>query len=183
MNDLGVHSFNECLALSRSKEGALDRIYQNYFQNVSRVSRIERTDDMSLQRKGIDTFVTLNSGEVIRTQEKWRFRPYTNDILIEYCSVWRNGECQAPGWIYTCDADYLFIVYQPSDLVKIYPVVQLKIAWNSNKEQWIRDHRNIIARNPSYVTKSVAVPTTILEDEIRKAMRFDYQRKLSGVFA
>jgi hypothetical protein len=68
-------------------------------------------------------------------------------------------------------------------LVKIYPVVQLKIAWNSNKEQWIRDHRNIIARNPSYVTKSVAVPTTILEDEIRKAMRFDYQRKLSGVFA
>jgi hypothetical protein len=183
MNDLGVHLFTESLALSKSKEGALDRIYWNYFQNVTGVSRIDRTDDMELQRAGIDTFVTLESGEIIRTQEKWRFRPYTNDILIEYCSVWRDGECISPGWIYTCDADYIFMVYQPSDLVKIYPVVQLKIAWNVNRNRWIRDHFNINARNLDYVTKSVAVPTDILEDEIRKTMRFDYQRKLSEVAA
>jgi len=118
---------------------------------------------------------------VIRTQEKWRFRPYTNDILIEYCSVWRNGECQAPGWIYTCDADYLFIVYQPSDLVKIYPVVQLKIAWNSNKEQWTpRSSEHHRSKPHLCQPRALRYRPPILEDEIRKAMRFDYQRKPIG---
>ena len=181
MNDLGVHSFNECLALSRSKEGALDRIYQNYFQNVSRVSRIERTDDMSLQRKGIDTFVTLNSGEVIRTQEKWRFRPYRTTFSLSIVACGATASVRRPVDLHVMQTTFSSSINRSfgEDL----PCRSTENCVELNKEQWIRDHRNIIARNPSYVTKSVAIPTTILEDEIRKAMRFDYQRKLSGVFA
>jgi len=179
MNDFGFHSFTEKLALAQSKEGALDRIYHNYFQNVSGVERIQRIDDMSQQRIGIDTLITLNSGIKIRTQEKWRTIRYRGDILLEYCSVFRNDECKSPGWVYTCDADYIFIVYEPSDLVKIYPVVQLKIAWHNNGKNWIKDYFPINARNPTYITKSVAVPTPVLEEAISKTMHYNYQRTLS----
>lgn len=175
-----IHSFNEQLAFSKSKEGSLDSIYRTYFQNVSGVSRIERIDEMTRQRAGIDTIVTLNSGETIKTQEKWRTREFTGDFLIEYCSVSRNGNCEKPGWIYSIDSDYIFAVYAPSQLVKIYPVVQLKIAWSNNKDCWISTHRIIRAQNPNYITLSVAVPTDTLEHEITKVMQFEYQQKISS---
>jgi len=180
-----VHSFNEKLQFSLSKhvEGALDRIYQNYFFNVSDITRIERINNMNRQRAGIDTIVTLSSGEEIKTQEKWRKRKFTNDFLIEYCSVYQDHKCKKPGWIYTCDADYIFAVYEFSDLVKIYPVVQLKLAWTNNFETWIQKYRIPPAPNWEYDTLNVAVPCEILENEIRRVMRFDFQQRLVGVTA
>jgi hypothetical protein len=177
-----IHSFNEQLAFSESKNGKLDLIYQNYFQNVTGVNRIDRINEMTRQRAGIDTIVILNSGEKIKTQEKWRTREFTGDFLIEYCSVHRNGECEKPGWIYSIDADYIFAVYAPSELVKIYPVVQLKLAWANNHEEWLLKHRKIRAQNRDYITLSIAVPTDILEKEITRVMKFEYQQSLnSGV--
>lgn len=172
-----------------SKEGSLDNIYRNYFQNITGVNRIERIGDMEKQRIGLDTYVTLKSGESIRVQEKWRNRRFTNDFLVEYCSVFKDGFCQAPGWIYSCDADYIFAVYAFSDLVKIYPVVQLKIAWVNNQEEWIKDFRLPPARtkdrsgNIKYQTLNAAVPCPVLEKEIMRVMRFDYQQVLPGMHA
>ena len=180
-----TRSFDEDLTYSKCKEGALDRIYLNYFQNVTGISHIERIDEMTRQRAGIDTIVTLNSGETIRTQEKYRTREFTGDFLIEYCSVFKKGICEKPGWIYTIDADYLFAVYAPSQLVKIYPVVQLKIAFSNNKEKWISKYRIPPAKTIDrytkeilYYTHNIAVPCEILEQEITKVMRFEYQQKL-----
>lgn len=173
-----VHDFNECLKLSQSKDGSLDRIYTNYFQTVGSIDCAERINDMTRQRAGVDTIITLSSGETIRTQEKWRRREFTGDFLIEFCSVHRNGKCVKPGWIYSCDADYIFAVYEPSELVKIYPVMQLKIAWANNRDFWIQKYSIPPACNRDYYTLNTAVPCEILEEEIRKVMRFDYQQTL-----
>ena len=178
-----IHSFTANLSASQTREGALDNIYKAYFKNVSGVNRIRRVDDMGQQRAGIDSIVTLNSGVTLKTQEKWRFRPFTNDFLIEYCSVYQNGECKSPGWIYSIDADYIFTVYEPSELVKVYPVIQLKIAWSNKKNEWFEACRHINAYNDTYVTKSVIVPTSTLEDELLKTMRFDFQQELNWVTA
>lgn len=176
-----IHSFDEDLEFSQIRNGRLDHIYHKYFQNISEISQIERTDDMKRQRAGVDTIITLQSGEVIVTQEKYRRREFTGDFLIEYVSVFDDGH-ETPGWIYTIDADYLFTVYAPSQMVKIYPVVQLKIAWSNNYIGWKANHFITKARNHrtgiNWVTYGVAVPTDILEVEITKAMRFDYQQTL-----
>ena len=179
MFDDGFHDFKEMLDFSKSKEGKLNKIYAKYFQKISEINYIERTDDMEKQRRGIDTYVTLVSGEIIRVQEKWRTREFTDDFLIEYCSQYKYNSCWKKGWIYTIDADYLFVVYAPSDLVKIYPVVQLKIAWSNNKDEWIKKYNLRPAKNWGYVTLNVAVPCGELEQAITEVMKFEYQQKIT----
>jgi hypothetical protein len=174
-----IHSFTEKLYFSKSKEGALDDIYKSYFKNVVDIQRIERMDR---QHAGIDTEILLESGERIIVQEKWRTREFTNDFLIEYISVERNGECISPGWIYTIDAQYIFAVYAPSNLVKIYPAAQLKLVWQANEEEWINKYRLPPARNNGYNTHNVAVPCDILETKLIEQMTFTFQRQLSSSF-
>ncbi|MFA4974889.1 MAG: hypothetical protein WC683_19985 [bacterium] len=175
-----IHSFNEQLAFSQSKEGAIDDIYKNYFKNVVKITRLPFGQR---QRVGIDTVVQLASGEEIRTQEKWRTRPFSGDFLIETCSVWKNGECVKPGWIYTIDAEYIFAVYAPSQLVKIYPVTQLKLAWDSNKDDWMRSYHIPPARNRGYETHNIAVPCAVLESALLSTMSFSYQRQLTDSYS
>ncbi len=174
-----VHSFTENLYLSKTKEGALDEIYRSYFKNVDKITRIERMDR---QHAGVDTEIVFESGERVVVQEKWRTREFTNDFLIEYISVEQGGECKKPGWIYTIDADYIFTVYAPSQLVKIYPVVQLKLVWSANKDEWIQRFRLSPARNWGYRTHNVAIPCELLERKILDQMTFSYQRELSSSF-
>lgn len=179
-----IHSFTKSYQYSETKNGSFDRIYHNYFQNVTGVSKTETITDKHRQKIGIDKVVYLKSGEQIRVQEKWRQRKFSNDFLIEYCSIYQNGACRSPGWIYTIDSDYLFAVYELSELVKIYPVVQLKIAWANNRDHWIQEPQyfKIKAYNEqdgnTWVTLSVAVPCPELESEILRVMRFDYQQTL-----
>ena len=165
-----IHSFEMQLQYSHDKEGSFDQIYKEYFQNVSEIKRIDRIPDMDKQRCGIDTIITLNSGECISVQEKWRKRNFRGDFLIEYCSVQSGNVCDKPGWIYTIDSDYIFAAYADG-IVKIYPVALLKIAWANNKIKWIPRYFIRPAQNDGYITLNVAVPIKILEPEIVKAMQ------------
>jgi hypothetical protein len=179
-------TFNDDLKFSQSKEGSLDRIYSLYFENTNSINKIDRISDMNRQRHGIDTEIILASGEKVVIQEKWRRRKFEGDFLIECCSVWRYPSCRNPGWIYTVDADYIFTVYEQSGIVKIYPVVQLKLAWSNNKDKWLKDDRykKIYVENKQrnfkddYDTLSVVIPCEELEREITKVMKFEYQQKL-----
>jgi uncharacterized protein YlzI (FlbEa/FlbD family) len=174
-------TFQEDLKFSTSKtvEGALDKIYRSYFKNIDTIEKIERVTNMNRQRAGVDTVLTLSSGEQIVVQEKWRRnRKFEGDFLIEYCSVWKKDDCQKYGWIYTIDSDYIFTVYEASKLVKIYPVVQLKLAWENNCVEWIKKYGKETYKNVGYITKFVVVPTDELEREIAKVMKFEYQQKL-----
>ena len=169
-----IHDFHKQLEVSISNEKILDPIYNTYFQNISGISKIERVTSMPRQRAGVDTIVTLNSGEHIVIQEKIRDRKFTGDFLIEYCSVYKNGMCDKHGWIYTIDSDYLFTVYKPSNIVIIYPVVQLKLAWKNNKERWIQKCNRFsetCSWHGKYKTYFSIVPTDDLEFEIKKVMK------------
>jgi len=166
-----IHCFQDCLQYSHDKEGSFDYIYHKYFKTVS---NIERVTDTKRQKNGIDTIITLDSGEIKLVQEKWRERTFTDDFLIEYCSVEQEGICVKPGWIYTIDADYIFVVYGHSRIVKIYSVAQLKLAWSENKEQWIYKYNLPPAQNEGYYTHNVAVPCNILEQELLTQMTLTF---------
>ena len=180
------YDFDEQLKKSKEYEGSMNTIYRNYFQNVAGIKQIERVDDMCRQRGGVDALITLDSGEHIVAQEKRRYIEFKGDFLIEYCSVWRDGDCKSPGWIYTIDADYIFTVYEKSSLVKIYPVVQLKIAWDTNCHKWTDPRVYLNGRSETYPRRGLrgyetlwcAVPCAELEQEILKTMRFDFQQKI-----
>lgn len=174
MNDT-IHNFSEQLEFAKGKEGCLDKIYAKILKTVV---KIETISDPTRQHNGIDRQITLQSGECITTQEKWRKREFTGDFLIEYCSKYRNDECKKKGWIYYIDADYIFTVYEKSQKVLIYPVVQLKLAWDENEKLWIQKYKKIVSHNYNYDTISVAVPCDIVEEAIQKKMHFEYQQTL-----
>jgi hypothetical protein len=178
------YDFDEQLKKSKEYEGCMDGIYKKYFNNVSSIKTISRVDEMNRQRAGVDTIITLNSNEYVVVQEKRRYRKFEGDFLIEYCSVWQDEESKALGWIYTIDADYIFTVYEKSSMVKVYPVVQLKLAWFSNSHKWTNPHLYKNGRTETrqrggcrgYETLWCAVPCEELEQEILKTMRFDFQQ-------
>jgi len=165
-----IHSFADSLKFSHEKEGELDKIYREYYGSVEYIARVH---SMDRQHAGVDTIITLSSGEEIHTQEKWRTRKFTDDILIETCSVYRDGECEAPGWIYSLDADYMFTVYSDG-VVKIYPCALLKKAWNENKQKWEKTCQRIVVHNDTYDTICRIVPCADLEREIGARMTTRY---------
>lgn len=167
------------LIFAKGKEGVFDHIYHTYFKNVKDIRRINRMDR---QRAGIDTEVTLESGETIIIQEKWRRRKFSNDFLIEMCSVEQQGSCIKQGWIFTIDADYIFVVYEKSDLIKIYPVAQLKLAWSKYKVEWYRAYETRKVKNTTYNTIILIVPVDVLEAAINEMMTFTYQRDINDSF-
>jgi hypothetical protein len=174
-----VATFGDDLRFSLTKEGTFDHIYHTYFKNVKAIRRISRMDR---QRSGVDTEVTLDSGETIVIQEKWARKRFLGKFLIEQTSVERNGIHEKPGWIYTIDADYIFMAYQESELVKIYPVSQLKLAWSKYKNAWCNLYRPIPIKNQTYNTWIVLIPCDVLERAINEMMTFSYQRAVGDSF-
>ena len=169
-----VHDLQEQLAYSFSKEGKLDYIYTKYFaaQGIKKI--IRENGNWKKQHNGIDTEIELCDGEHITIQEKWRTREYTGDILIEYCSVCKDGVEIKAGWIDDIHATYLAVAYGPSQVMKIYPVAQLKRAWQANKEAWIKQYKLAPARNNGYVTLNVAIPEAILKEAMWQTTSMDY---------
>lgn len=162
-----VHDLKDQLEYSFSKEGKLDKIYNQYFQPLGGIKRIAReNNNMKKQHNGVDTEIELCDGQFITVQEKWRTREYTGDILIEYCSVCKDGVMIKTGWIDTINSHYMFVVYAPSQIVKVYAVAQLKRAWQAHKEEWIAKYKIPPAYNNGYVTLNVAIP----EEVLHKAM-------------
>jgi hypothetical protein len=135
-----IHSFPVSLEYAKSKEHLLDKQFQEYFQTKGEIIYIET---LNRQRAGVDIEITFESGEKVIVQVKWRDRPFSNDFLIEFCSVFKNEECKSPGWIYTMDAAFIFVVYEKNGIDHIiqYPVPPLKLAWKNNKDEWMRKYR------------------------------------------
>jgi hypothetical protein len=174
------------LNYSIDKESKMDSIYKSYFKSVKHIKRydMDDVDDIKKQYAGIDTQIILESGERIRVQDKWSRYPFKGLYLIEYLHIYIHGREPKHGWIYTTDADYIFSVYGESNIVKIYPVVQLKIAWSYNMNEWLNKYLKIEVPNPKppnptqYITHCVLVPCDVVEEEITKVQTFNYQRPL-----
>lgn len=168
-----IHDFDTNLIFSEKQEGKLDSAYYQYFGTVKSIKTIQ---DKDRQHNGVDREVTLESGETIVVQEKWRTINPTGDILIEYCSVYQNYECKTQGWIYDIDSDYLFYVFGPTRDTLVYPVFQLKLAWKKYGEAWKMKYPIIKAKNYGYITLNVAVPCEVLEAAILETMHFRFQQ-------
>jgi hypothetical protein len=168
-----VHEFKKSLALSHQYEGAewWSAVYQKAFPNyLSAVS--VRTDGWA-QRGGIDRVITLKSGKTITVDEKVRAKSY-GDIALEQ---WSDVERKKPGWMQKDLAcDFIAYAFVPDEICYLLPFPILRRAWLENGVEWIANakgndggYRFIDAQNPSYVTRSIAVPITDLLSAISQA--------------
>jgi hypothetical protein len=162
-----VHSFNECLARSQSYADEpwwLD-VYRRAFPNLA--SAVTIRDDGWAQRGGIDRLISLTSGKTITVDEKVREKDY-GDILLERFSDERR---KTPGWMETPLAcDYIAYAVAPTRTCYLLPFQTLWRAWQLNGQSWIAQYQPIRARNPGYVTLSVAVPVAVLMRALTDAM-------------
>lgn len=136
-------------------------------------------NDNAAQRLGIDRVVLLNSGQVLRVDEKKRRQDY-GDFCLEYES---NSKTKVPGWIEKDLAiDYLAYAFMPSRRVYFFPWHLLQRAWNENKAEWKQfacfgsfGFRFVEAKNNGYVTSSVAVPKNRLYAAMNRASIIDVE--------
>ena len=90
-----VHDFRAQLQYSvhAADDSFWERVYREAFPTLADI--IDCSRDRAYQRVGIDRKVRLQSGQVLKIDEKKRRKDY-GDILLEYVSVDSTG---APGWV------------------------------------------------------------------------------------
>lgn len=172
-----IHSFKESLAWGEeaSAEPFWEAVYRRAFPDMVSLSRNNAHN--TGQRLGIDRWISLSSGKVLAIDEKRR-RIERDDILLEYRSNDRTG---APGWINKdLQIDFLAYAFIESRRCYLFPWLLLRRAWLRFGEEW--HHKAfgrelgftlIEAQNPGYVTKSVAVPTSLLLAAVKNASIID----------
>jgi len=127
---------------------------------------LRNADDIPAQKRGIDRWVQLDNGQILRIEEKERGKWY-GDILLEYVS---NDATNAPGWMEK-DLNIHYLLYSvPSRrFCYVYPWHMLKRAWDRNKEDWRERFGTVTACNVGYNTLSVPVPLAVLTAEVYRA--------------
>lgn len=166
MGESSVNNFREDLVFSQaaSDEAFWNAIYIKAFPNL--VNQMLTSGDTKAQRMGIDRVLHLSNGRTIYIDEKKRRREY-NDILLEYVSVDRTGK---PGWIEKdLSIDYLAYAFMQSQRVYLYPWLLLRRAWLQYGSGWISQYGTVTAKNRTYNTLSVPVPTSILKKAVSTA--------------
>ncbi|MDD5487101.1 MAG: hypothetical protein PHW65_06065 [Dehalococcoidales bacterium] len=151
-------------SLEERENDLFDSFYSRVFPGLE---SIHFADDMETQKKGIDKILYFKSGYFVTVDEKKRRKDY-GDILLELWSVW---EKRKRGWLYTCKCDYIVYAVMPTKKVYLLPVLLLKKAWLKNRSAWVKEYEEIAAYNKGYVTKSIAIPTKILLEEISCQMK------------
>lgn len=155
-----VHDFRRSLQESQRHADApwWEQVYREAFPTFEGMTYVAGLG--SGQRDGIDRILTLASGRTVAVDEKVRALDY-DDFCLEYWSVKHktNASKDEPGWVAKdLRCDYLAYAFVPSGRCYLLPFHDLRRAWRSNHEQWVRTHRRVEADNGHYVTVSVAVP-------------------------
>ncbi|NLJ80250.1 MAG: hypothetical protein GX335_04420 [Firmicutes bacterium] len=150
-------------SLNERENEMFDRFYYRAFPGLARVEFVE---DMERQRKGIDKVLHFKSGYKISIDEKKRRKDY-GDILLELWSVW---EQRKRGWLYTCKCDYIVYAVMPARKLYLLPTLLLKRAWIKNRKLWSKSYPGVVAQNKGYITKSIAIPTSVLLRGISEQM-------------
>lgn len=166
MKPTKVHDFHEQLEWSQraSDEPFWDAIYKKAFPDM--VGHMVSTGNTAAQHNGIDRWITLKNGSVLRIDEKKRLTVYP-DILLEHIS---NSKTNAPGWMdKDLSIDYLAYAFMPIKRVHLYPWLMLRRAWLHYRETWLEKYRIVPAKNVGYITYSVAVPIKVLRKAVGTA--------------
>lgn len=151
-------------SLEERENEMFDAFYYRVFPGLK---LIEFAEDMETQRKGIDKILHFESGRQVTIDEKKRREDY-GDILLELWGVW---EKRKRGWLHTCQCDYIIYAVMPSRKVYLLPSILLKRAWLTNRLLWKPPkYREVVAHNPGYTTKNIAIPTQELLAAITNEM-------------
>lgn len=161
-----VHNFEERLAYSQkaSHEPFWAAVYRKAFPDM--VDHMLSYGNTEAQRNGIDRFVALNNGRVLRIDEKKSEKDWPT-ILLEHIS---NDRTHAPGWIEkNLHIDYLAYAFMPSKTVYLFDWLMLRRAWRHYKSRWLKEYKIVTAENSDYNTLCVAVPIKVLTDAVKLA--------------
>jgi hypothetical protein len=168
-----VHDFSESLAKSQAQEAATwwGEVYARAFPSFH--SMVSVRSDGWAQRGGIDRVITLKSGKTLAVDEKVRYASY-GDIALER---WSDQAKRTPGWVQKDLAcDFIAYAFVPDCRCYLLPFISLRAAWQRFGRDWIAQaearqggFRVVQARNPSYVTESIAVPIPQLLSAIQAA--------------
>ena len=183
-----VHSFQERLqfSLDMSSEGDWVSFYRRLWPDAISIVRVDK--DSVQQRSGIDRIVILPNGKQITIDEKIREKDY-GDILLEEWTVadydWKNKKLirgRKIGWTLdpskTCD----FISYAvlSSGVCFLLPYELLRMATAFNLASWKESpdcKYPVPVANEGYTTINIAVPWTILKDQITRQMHRTFARE------
>lgn len=160
------HDFKQKLAWSQqaSDEPFWNAVYRKAFPDM--VNHIVSQGNTWAQHLGIDRYITLKNGQVLRVDEKKRNAVY-RDVLLEFLS---NDRAGTPGWMEKpLSIDYLAYAFMPTRQVYLFPWQPLRRAWLENKDKWLKTCRIVKAQNEGYWTHSVAVPIIRLQIAVKNA--------------
>lgn len=151
-------------SIERQDDKTLDSFYLKTFPQANKVEFVK---DLQQQKKGVDKIIYFPNNKTITIDEKKRRKDY-GDILLELVS---NDQKRTPGWLYYSQCDY--IVYAILDAKKIYmlPVLLLQMAWVKNKSKWLKEYKQVAAKNEWYLTINIPIPTNVLLNSISEEMR------------
>jgi hypothetical protein len=160
-----MNEFHQDLAysLEERENEMFDRFYYRVFPGLK---LIEFANDMEMQRKGIDKILHFRSGKTVTIDEKKRRVAY-DDILLELISV---VEKNRPGWLFTCQCDYIVYAIMPRQTVYLLPTLLLKTAWTKYHAEWLSAFKTINAWNNGYSTRSIIIPSDVLLKALSEEM-------------
>lgn len=170
-----IHDFENRLAYSEraSAEPFWDAVYRKAFSNL--VNHMQCSGNTESQRQGVDRVLHLANGKTLYVDEKKREKDYP-DILLEYVSVDTTG---APGWIEKdLTIDYLAYAFMPTLRCYLMPWPILRLAWQRNKAEWMRQYKPVEAKNKTYTTYSLPVPLQVLFKSMWSVTRIDVSEEL-----
>lgn len=186
-----VHGFDEQLKFSHSLADApwWDEVYRTAFPDM--VSSLDLRHDGWHQRAGRDRVITLSSGRQIFIDEKGRTEAW-DDILVEVWSRYPKAGREpypqvrgaVPGWaVEPKDCDFLAYALVPSRTCYLFPFLGIRAAWAKHGGMW-RGKATCreggfqwkAARNATYNTINITVPTRILHDCINDALTVSWAR-------
>lgn len=175
-----VHEFTTDLAYSHAQEDSpwWDKVYRSAF-GASLKSHTRHTADGWHQRAGIDRLLILQDSTVIRVDEKVRRKSYPDILLETESKYYGEGDRRnVQGWAIKHSAsDYIAYAFEPTQVCYLLPFQLLRSTLRNNYSEWWdnadrRAHgfRWAMAKNPTYVTRSIAVPTELLMKSMSKSM-------------
>ncbi len=150
-----------------SYEANSDKSINNaYFKAFPHLVRIEVVESLPLQMRGIDKILHFSEGNSVNVDEKKRRKDY-GDILLEEYSNWQTKRV---GWLgKTKYTDYITYVIEPTKQIYFFPFLLLQRIWLDNYHDWIAKYGRKFAKNDGYVTSNVAIPKSILLNELQAA--------------
>ena len=173
-----VNDFQECLTMSHEADALpfWEDVYREAFPSM--VSMINHRQDGWHQRAGIDRSIILESSKQILIDEKVRGRNKVtgrvyDDVSLEHIS---NDKTGALGWVCKPLAcDYIAYAIAPLGVCYLFPVNQLQLAWEKNKDTWFKMYRSCRALNKGYGTWFLPVPVNVLYRAIGQQLRIKFK--------